>query len=127
MWWQRWGFSVLTPHNSLASQADLSQVWVDKQRGEVALVFDGGKVTIMMWPATYSDPRTEFQTYIRENHITATIRQVNGLPALVISLHTDYYKSNPAWAEFDRAGIDINVVSASYGTSALTAIAGSMR
>jgi hypothetical protein len=120
------GFSVPTPYNSLANRTDLSQVWVNKQHGQVALVFDRGRVTIMMWPATYSNPRIEFQTYIRENRVTASIQKVNDMLALVISPHTDFYKSNPAWIEFDRDGTDVNVVSTIYGTHALMAIANSM-
>jgi hypothetical protein len=121
------GFPVPLPNTAVASQGNLTQAWMDSTQQQVALVFDGGKLTIMMWPATYQNPTSEFQTFIAENNATAAIGQVNGQPALVIQPNTDAPRSNPAWVEFDRNGIDINVVSSSYGTDTLLTVANSMQ
>jgi len=121
------GFPVSVPRDAALNNVSLSQAWVNRQQRQVALVLGGGKVTIMMWPATYRDPLTEYKTYIAENHVTAVIGQVNGQPALVITPGTDISRSNPAWVEFDRAGIDVNLESSSYGTGTLLGIADSMK
>jgi hypothetical protein len=121
------GFPVSVPRDAALSHVSLSQAWVNRQQRQVALVLGGGKVTIMMWRATYRDPLTEYKTYIAENHVTAVIGRVNGQPALVITPDTDIPRSNPAWVEFDRGGIDVNLESSSYGTSALIGIADSMK
>jgi hypothetical protein len=120
-------FPVPLPNAVEANQGNLTQAWVNSEQHQVALVFDGGKLTIMMWPATYQDPVREFQTFIAENDATAVVGQVNGQPALVIQPGTDVYKSNPAWVEFERNGTDINVASTSYGTDTLLAVANSMQ
>ncbi|MGH7868647.1 MAG: hypothetical protein ACREP9_13715, partial [Candidatus Dormibacteraceae bacterium] len=119
-------FPVLLPNAAPASQSNLTQVWVDHEQHQVALVYSRGKLTVMMWPATYTDPTREFRTFIAENHATAAIVRMNRQPALVIQPHTDTLHSNPAWVEFERNGIDINIVSSSYGTDALLAVADSM-
>jgi hypothetical protein len=120
------GFRVPVPSHALASRADLSHVWVNKQLRQVALVFAGGKITIMMWPASYRDPLASFRLFIAQNHASAAIRHVLGRPALVITPHTDVPRTNPAWVEFDRNGVDINLVSTNYDTAALLAIAASL-
>jgi hypothetical protein len=97
-------------------------------RRQVALVFDNGKVEITMAPAQYRNPLRNFRAFIAENRVTAAIGQVNGQPALVITPKTDATThSNPAYVEFDRNGIDINISSHTYGTGTLLAIASSMR
>ena len=100
-------------------------VWVNKQ-DEVALVFDGGKVTVMMWRAIYRDPVSFFKKSRAGINAKTAIVKVNGHPALVVTPHTDPVNPNPAWVEFDWSGIDVNIVSATYGTSALIAVAASM-
>ena len=52
---------------------------------------------------------------------------MHGQPALVISPRTDGCDSNPAWVEFKRNGIDIDIHSSSYGTDTLLAVADSLR
>jgi hypothetical protein len=121
------GFPVPLPNATAASQGSLTQAWKNSEQQQVALVFDGGKLTIMMWPATYQDPASEFQAFIAENNATATMGQVNGQPALVIEPNTDAPHSNPAWVEFNRNGIDINIASPSYGTDTLLAVANTMQ
>jgi hypothetical protein len=118
--------AVLTPDVRAARLSNLTQVWVNNQRN-VALVFAHGKVMITFWPATYSNARKEFERFIAQNHVTATIGNVHRHPALVITPHTDSCGSNPAWVEFKRAGIDINVYSSGYGTSTLLSVADSLR
>lgn len=83
------GFPVPVPDVAAASGNNLSQTWLDIQQQQVALVFDGGKLTIMMRPASYKDATTEFQTFIAENDANVTIGQINGQPALVIQPETD--------------------------------------
>lgn len=105
------GYPVPTPDAPAASRADLTQVWADGQ--QVALVFAGGKVTITMAPATYADAAAWFRKLLREISARATIGHVHGAAALVITPDTDACAPNPAWVEFDRGGIDINVARSS--------------
>jgi hypothetical protein len=121
------GFPVPLPDAAAASSGNLTQTWVNGAEQQVALVYDGGKLTIMMWPAAYADPASEFKTFTAENNADAAVGQVNGEPALIIQPGTDTFSSNPAWVEFERNGIDINVVSASYGTDTLLTVASSMK
>jgi hypothetical protein len=120
------GFTVPMPNAAAANPGNLTQTWLDNDQPQVALEFDGGKLTIMMGPASYQDPTTEFKTFIAENNATDSVENVNGQPALVIQPGTDAPKSNPAWVEFDQNGTDINIVSESYGTDTLLAVANSM-
>jgi hypothetical protein len=119
------GFPVLVPHVPAARPANLTHAWIDDRR-HVALVFAGGKVTIMLARAIYSDALTDFRRFIAENHATATIGHVHRHPALVISPRTDSCGSNPAWVEFDHRGIDISIYSTSYGTQTLLSVAASL-
>jgi hypothetical protein len=111
-----------------ASQANLTQTWVDSHAKQVALVFDRGAVDIEMWPwpAYYPDPATRFQQLSTSISATAAVGQVNGQPALVIQPNTDSNKANRAWVEFDLSGIDINVSSSTYSTDELLKIAESL-
>src|SRR6266702_101312 len=120
------GFDVPLPDASIANQGNLTATWAVAARQQVALIFDQGKLTIMMQPADYQDPAGEYQAFIPENNAKAAIGDVGGQPALVISPNTDYYQSNPAWVEFDLNGTDINVVSASYSTDQLLEVADSV-
>lgn len=121
------GYPIPLPHASAASQANLTRVWMDSKH-EVALVFDNGKITITMQPATYRDPKTRFETFISENRSgKVAMGSVNGQPALVISPNTDAPKTNPAWVKIYRNGTDINVYSHDYGTATLLKIAASIK
>jgi hypothetical protein len=117
------GFPVAQPNTAVAGPGNLTSVWVDKLTQQVALVYGGGEVTVMMAPASYTDPTTEFTQFLSSNNATASLGSVDGSPALVISPDTDMKQSNPAWVEFDLNGTDVNVVSASEGTAALLAVA----
>lgn len=120
-------FPVAQANVAIAHSANLTAVWVSKKTHQVALVYGGGDVTVMMTsPAPYRDPTADFSTFIRENHATARLGTVDGTVALVISPHTDVCHDNSAWVEFDRQGVDINVVSAKHGTAALLAVAQSL-
>lgn len=121
------GFPVPLPDTTAASPGNLTQGWMNGAQQQVALVFDGGKLTIMMWPADYADPASEFKTFTAENNASSAVGQVNGQPALIIQPGTDAPASNPAWVEFERNGIDINVVSDSYGTDTLLTVADSIK
>jgi hypothetical protein len=120
-------FEVPMPDATIANIYNLTQTWTNKLLRQVAMVFDHGKVTIMMWPATYRSPRIEYQSYITENDVSAHLGVVHGLLALIITPHTDASHSNPAWVEFDDNGVDVNLVSANYGTRALLAVADNLR
>jgi len=94
----------------------------------VALVFAAGKVTLLIRPATYTDVTAWFNMIVAEVPPgTAAVGQVNGEPAVVIQPNTDPYGPNPAWVEFYRNGLDINVISTSYGTDTLLSIADSVQ
>lgn len=104
------GFSVPLPDTPVASQENLTATWAVISRQQVALVFDQGKVTTTLQPADYKDPASEYQAFISDNNAQAAIGKVAGQPALVITPGTDYYKTNPAWVEFDLNGIDVNIL-----------------
>lgn len=123
------GFPVPMPNDPpVASQANLTDVWVDGSAQQVALVFDQGTVDVELWPwpQFYPDPMTRFQQLVNTLSATVTIDQVNGQPALVIQPNTDYIKANRAWVEFDLNGIDINISSATDSTDMLLQVAESM-
>ncbi len=125
------GFPVPLPGTAAASRAYLTQAWVNTHNGEVALVFDKGKVDITMARAQYQNPLSNFRAFVaqkRKNGVTAAaIGQVNGHPALIITPNTAANRSNKAVVEFDRNGIDISIYSNTYGTDTLLAIARSMQ
>ena len=118
------------PSTLAARRANLAQVWVSTHGRQVALVFGKGHVDITMAPAQYTNALTNFRAFIAEkkkNRVTDAIEQVNGRPTLVITPDTSAIcHCNPAYVEFDRNGIDINVSSHTYGTGALLAIASTM-
>ena len=125
------GFPVPVPSDAAASRANLTQAWVNKYNGEVALVFDKGKVDITMARATQQKDLRYFQAFVAQknkNRVTAAIEQVNGRPALVITPNTSAVcHCNPAVVEFDQNGIDVSIYSNTYGMGTLLAIANSMR
>lgn len=120
------GFAVLTPDARAASRSNLTLVWANKHN--VSLTFAHGKVRITFTrPASYGNARKAFERFVAHNRASATIGRVHQHPALVITPDTDGCGSNPAWVEFERSGIDINIYSASYGTGTLLAIADSLK
>jgi hypothetical protein len=125
------GFPVLVPSDAAASPVNLTQVWVNKHNGEVALVFDKGKADITMARATKQNDLRYFQAFVTQknkNRVTDAIGQVNGQPALVITPDTSAIcHCNPAVVEFNRNGIHVSIYSNTYGTGTLLAIANSMR
>jgi len=113
------------PSTAAASRANLTQAWVaPHQEPRTALVFDNGKVQILMHRATYRSDLRYFRAYVAEKDKNAApgaaIGQVNGRPALVIP-------PEPAAVIFNRNGVSIGVYSNTYGTDTLLAIASSMR
>jgi hypothetical protein len=120
------GFNVPVPKTSIASQGNLTATWAVASRQQVALVFDQGKLDVVMKAAIYQDPTSEYQTFICDTNAKATISQVNGLPALVIPPDTDYSHTNLAWVEFDLSGVNVDIFSASYSTDQLLAVADTM-
>lgn len=119
------GYPVRLPETPAASQANLDGVWMNDATRTVGLVF-AGKITVLMRPDSGLDPAVRFERFVVENNVTAEVSQVHGEPALVITPNTDAYESNPAWVEFHRNGISINVFSHHYGTAALLAVAESL-
>jgi hypothetical protein len=125
---------VPVPSTAAASRASLTHVWVSshtlprKQR-QVALVFDKGKIDILMHRATYRSDLHYFHAFVREKKenggVTAAIRQVNGRPALVIWPDTNAKCPNPAVVDFNRHGVDVTIYSntKTYGVHAVLAIA----
>jgi hypothetical protein len=120
------GFRVPQPHVAAAGPANLTGVYADRKSQQVALVYGGGRVTVMMAPAVYADPRARFNTFLRENHAKAKFGSVDGDVALVISPDSDPQRANPAWVEFDLDGVDIDVVSATRTTTLLLRVARSL-
>lgn len=123
------GFPVPLPSTVAASHANLTYVWVST-RGpgrQVALVFDKGKVDILMHRATYQSDLRSFRAFVAQKKqngaAAAWIGRVHGQPALVIVTH-----SNRAVVAFWRNGVDIGIYgnTSAYGTHTLLAIAESM-
>ncbi len=125
------GFPVPVPSDAAASRTNLTQAWVNKYNGEVALVFDKGKVDITMARATQQKDLRYFRAFVAQknkNRVTDAIGQVNGRPALVITPNTSAIcHCNPAVVEFDQNGIDVSIYSNTYGIGTLLAIANSMQ
>jgi len=121
----RVGYPVPVPSTAAASQANLTQAWVAPHNARrAALVFDNGKVQILMHRATYRSDLRYFRACVAQKNKNgapgAAIGQVNGRPALVIP-------PKPAVVIFNRNGVSIGVYSHTYGTDTLLAIASSMR
>jgi hypothetical protein len=126
------GYPIPMPSTAAASRVNLTQVWVAPQNGrQTALVFDNGKVRILMSPATYQSALRYFRNFVREknkNRVTAAIGQVNGRSALIITPNTSAFNhANPAVVNFWRDGVLISVYSNTYGTDTLLVIASSMQ
>lgn len=122
------GYPVPVPSTAAASRANLTQVWVNgkpvpRKERQVALVFDNGKVDILMHRTTYQSALRYFHAFVREkkknNAPSAAIGQVNGRPALV---------TGRGAVNFWRNGVLISIYSntKAYGTHTLLAIAESM-
>lgn len=119
------GYPVPLPSTAAASRANLTQVWVAPHNNrQAALVFDKGKVDILMHRATYQSDLRYFRAYVAQKNKNgapgAAIGQVNGRPALVIP-------PKPAVVIFNRNGVSVSIYSNTYGTDTLLAIASSMR
>jgi hypothetical protein len=130
------GYPVSVPSTATAGRASLTQAWVNgntipREERQVALVFDNGKVQILMHRATYQSALRYFRAFVAEkdlNRVTAALGQVNGRPALVITPDTDALThSNPATVNFWQNGVLISIYSHTYETDTLLAIASSMR
>jgi hypothetical protein len=120
------GFRMPMPQASaMVPAVKVTQAWVDPVRHRVALILDGGRVTIMMWPVQsgQSGALSRFRLFEKTNHADIRIGSIHGQPALIIKQRTDEARTNPAWIEFYRNGIDINVFSHSYGSAALLQLA----
>src|SRR5215471_2794536 len=121
----RVGYPVPMPSTAAASRANLTQVWVaSHNEGRTALVFDNGKVQILMHRATPQSDLRYFRAYVAQKNKNgapgAAIGQVNGRPALVIP-------PKSAVVIFNRDGVSIGIYSNTYGTDTLLAIASSMQ
>jgi hypothetical protein len=134
------GYPVPVPSTPAASRANLTQVWVAPQNNrQVALVFDKGKVDILMQPSTYQFVLYYFHAFVAQkkkngitvapNGATVAIGQVNGRPALVKPPDTNGPYHNHASIDFWRNGVLISIFSntKAYGTHTVLAIAESMR
>jgi hypothetical protein len=120
------GIPVHEPHLAVAGLDTLTNVWVNSRSRSVALVYGRGDVTVMMSPAVYTDPTTNYSLFLRENHASARVGSVRQYVALIISPHTDACRSNLAWVEFDDQGIDTNIASNTHGTATLVTVARSI-
>jgi|HubBroStandDraft_1064217.scaffolds.fasta_scaffold32043_3 hypothetical protein len=121
------GFPIQVPDNARANLTNLVETWLSPGHRQAALVFDGGRVTIIVQHAMYRDPAAFFRKMRFGMRAKTSIIEVNGRPTLVVFRHTARYNLNPSWVEFDQNGVDVNIVSTTYGTEALIAIAASMR
>jgi hypothetical protein len=120
------GFPVPQADAAEATPANLTNVLVNQAMKQVALVYGGGQLAVVMSPALYSDPITEFTDFVSSNDATASLGSVDGLAALVITPNTDEPQTNPAWVEFDLNGVDVSLESDTLGTSTLLTVADSL-
>ncbi len=74
------GYAVPQPSTALARSSNLTSVWFEKLTRQVALVYGGGDVTVIMAPAAYTDPTTEFTQFLSFNNATASLGSVDGNP-----------------------------------------------
>jgi|ERR1700722_9984180 len=118
------GYTIPMP--TAAGLPILTKVW-ESPNHEVALVFARDKVTLLIRPATYTDPAVWFRKIVAESPGRASVGRVNGRPAVVIQPNTDPYGPNPTWVEFYRDGLDINVISTSDKSDTLVSIADSIK
>jgi hypothetical protein len=122
------------PHANVpaAARASLTNVFADPVKGHqaVALVYRRGAVDVVMSPALYRDPTSDFSGVIGAIDATASLRQVAGHVALVIEPDTNYFgrclDRNPAWVEVDLHHVDVNVESAHQSATSLLAVANSL-
>lgn len=124
------GFRLLMPRpTSAIGDVELSRTWVNPKDRQAALVFDGGKITVMMWPvpADRKNAIAYYKGIIKDHLGNDHIGIVDGVPALIIKQHTDVKHKNPAWIEFYKRGIDVTVYSAHYQTSALVKLADTLK
>jgi hypothetical protein len=119
-------FPISLPTTTAANSQNLSDVWEANTDDAVDLNFDGSDVTVILRPAAYSDAVTRYGMFIQQDDATASLGQVDGSPALVITPNTDEPQTNPAWIAFDLNGVEVNVVSHVYGTSTLLGVADSI-
>jgi hypothetical protein len=107
----------------------IAQTWVNARDRQVAFILARGKVTIMMWPVP--DDRKDVIAYftnIINDHLSKDhIGRVGSLPVLIVEQHSDVKHTNPAWIEFYKNGIDINIYSTSYPSTALLGLADALR
>jgi hypothetical protein len=123
------GFPVPTPRPDLAGGGfPVSQAWVNRPAGQVALVLDRGRATVMMWPVAPANRNAAgyFRAFLARHAANAYLGRVGDSPALIIRPHTDADRANPAWVEFYRDGVDINIYSTSDSAAGLVRLAGSM-
>jgi hypothetical protein len=119
-------FPIPQPNVTVAGPRSLTATWVNPAANAVALVYGNGDIAVMMGPAQYTDPATAYSNMIASNNATASVEQIAGYSALVISPNTDASQSNPAWIQTDIHGIDVNIASFADGTGALSQVAQSM-
>jgi hypothetical protein len=117
-------YVVPLPESNLANPSNVSQVWVTPSSDAVALMFRAN-LTILMWPNPYGDrnPADVFRESISNDPAKEYLTTINGHPALAVVPGTALYNDNPAYVEFVRSGIDINLMSDSMSETTLIDVA----
>jgi hypothetical protein len=116
-------YRVFVPNSPQANSSNLQQVWIDNA-GDIGFVYTTN-ITVMMWPSAYPDPSAGLQTVLQTTTAKASLIQVGNSPG--IELYPDTAaNANPAWVEFVRAGVDVNISSSTQSVDDLVSVANSM-
>jgi hypothetical protein len=116
-------YPVYIPSSRDASSDNMSKVWID-DGGDIGLQYDSN-ITVMMWPSAYKDPEAGLQNVLATTTAKADLIRVGESPGIEMYPNTASNK-NPAWVEFVRDGVDINIFSSTQPIEALVAVADSM-
>lgn len=116
-------YPVLVPDSADADPTDLTKVWVDND-GDIGFQYSSN-ITVMMWPSAYTDPAAGMQNVLATTTARASLIEVDGSPGISLFPRTAA-NANPAWVEFVRAGVDINIYSSTRTVDDLVAVADSM-
>lgn len=116
-------YPVFVPNSPMANSGNMSQVYTDDD-GDLAFQYSSD-ITVMMWPSAYTDPVAGLQNVLATTQATAALVQIGDSPGIEIYPNTAA-NANPAWVEFVRQGVDINLYSSTQSVDTLVAVANSM-
>jgi hypothetical protein len=87
---------------------------------DIALQYSSN-ITIMMWPSAYTDPAAGMKNVLATTTAKASLVQIGGSPGIELYPNTAN-NANPAWVEFVRDGVDVNIYSSTKAVEALVTV-----